>query len=154
MAIPKMGAMALTRWVQYWLLEGQHEEDVRAQYERRFPDRPITEYMTALRYARRAIAVGERVTQLDPSQPLSDALGRGNPPDPNVSVRLLFRWVDQSGHVFFNTIRVSAQWTMTVDDVLAAGREILAAITSRYGGAIETSVEIVPAVLFPSGEQL
>lgn len=148
------GNMALTRWVQYWLLEGMHEEDVRARFEQRFTDLPITRYMTALRYARRALAIGERVTQLDPSQPLSAALGRGHPPDPNVSVRLLFRWIDQSGHTFYNTIRVSAQWTMTLDEVLASGRATLDAIASRYGGAIETSVEIVPAVLFPSGEQL
>lgn len=146
--------MSLSRWVQYWLLQGRHEEDVRADFERRFPDLPITRYMTALKYAQRAMRIGERVRQLAPDQPLSAALGRGHPPDPSVSLRFLATWKDAAGHVYHNWIVVLAQWAWTWGDVIARAGQLLSRITSRYEGVSDVSLDLSPAVLFPSGEQL
>lgn len=154
MALPSTAVQVEAKWVAYYLREGVHVEDLPDMFLRRFPDLPITRYQTALKYARQMLRVGARVAALNPEAQLLEALGRGQQPDPRVSVSVLFHWSDQTGHDYWNTIKIGARWTDTVNDVIARARTSIAEIMGRYPGSVEQGYEIVPSVLWPSGEQL
>lgn len=154
MALPSTTVRREAKWIAYYLLEGVNAEDMLGMWERRFPDLPVSRFITAMTYARRMLRVGARVQALAPEAQLQQALGRGIPPDPRVSVSVLYHWTDAQGHDYWNTIKIGAQWTDTVADVLARAQAEVASIMDRYSGSTVQGWEIVPSVLWPSGEQL
>lgn len=154
MAMPSATVRREAQWIAYYLREGTHVEDILPMWERRFPDLGISRYQTAFRYARQMLRVGHRVQALEPEAQLREALGRGQAPDERVSVSVLFHWTDANGYDYWNTIKVPTTWEATVADVLAQAQASINEIMGRYSGAQQQGWEIIPSVLWPSGEQL
>lgn len=154
MALPNADTMRIAYWIAWQREHGLDADETLAAFQRRFPDRPISQYSQANKFAGRMMRVGAAVGNLRQEQQLREALGRGAEPNPLVGVAVLFHWQDAHGREFWNTVKVMASWETTIADVRAEANRLIAETMGRYpGGEIHTA-EIIPKVLWPFPEQL